>query len=84
MISDFRLEVYENCPLLDYYTVSTAKFRTDILGQPIFPIFMGQESKSHRVITQKSAVLNCPYCLDAYITILYFYISVLSAIYILV
>jgi len=74
MISDFCHEVYENCTLLGYYTMSSGIFLTNVLGQPICPVFNGQESRSHCAVTQKSAILVCPHCLDAYITKFYSFV----------
>jgi hypothetical protein len=44
VISGFRSEVDENRELLNYYAASCGNFLTDVSGQPIGPIFTGQES----------------------------------------
>jgi len=42
--SGFRPEFDENCALLSYYAASSLQFPIHISGQPIGPIFNGQES----------------------------------------
>jgi hypothetical protein len=45
LIAVFRREVDKDCGLLGAYAATSGKFLTDVLGQPIGPIFRGQESK---------------------------------------
>ena len=69
---EFRLPqpVYWNCALLGYYAVCCANFLPTFRGQPIGPVFSGQESKkaiTKRVVVvtvvQKGAVLIRSPCL---------------------
>jgi hypothetical protein len=43
VISGFRRDVDEDCALLRYYALFNDLFCTDVLGQPMGPIFKGQE-----------------------------------------
>ena len=44
MISGFRHDAHEICALLGFYANVALQFHTKVLGQPISPIFKGQES----------------------------------------
>jgi len=46
VISRFCREVEANCALLGYYAASSGNFFTDLSGQPVGPIFKGQEERS--------------------------------------
>jgi len=37
--------MFENCALMIYYAASSGNFLTEVLEQPVRPVFSGQESK---------------------------------------
>ena len=49
MISGFHRDVDEICALLGCYAACSGQFLTDVSGQPVGPIFKGQEDGTDRV-----------------------------------